>query len=342
MLKGGKNILTKRRIEIFKYIVEEFINSAEPVSSKTLVEKYLLPYSSATIRNDMSILEDYGFIEKPYTSSGRIPSTKGYRFYCENLLQKKVDDESKNLISSIFHDRSLSIEDAIKESCEVVSQMTNLTSGILGPDASNLKLKHIKLFRVDERNAVCVLITDNGHSESRNFKFGSSVSIDDIEICVDILNERLKGSYVNELYQKLEFLKPLLSAKIKRFEILFNAFATAFVKFASDNVYFSNINNIMYQPEFSDIEKLKKILLMMENQLVWKKVRSESLELTTTNDDGSRVIWLDDFAVITRKIFIDGYDEGEIVVVGPRRMKYDKVVGLLNHIGDEIGKIYKK
>lgn len=335
-------ILTKRRIEIFKCIVEEFIDTAEPVSSKTLVEKYRLPYSSATIRNDMSILEEYGFIEKPYTSSGRVPSTSGYRFYCENLLEKQLDDEAKNAITSIFKGRALSLEDAIKESCEIVSQMTNLTSGVLGPDASNLKLKHIKLFRIDDENAVCVLITDNGHAESRNFKFSSSVSIDDIEVCVDILNERLQGSYVNELYQKLEYIRPLLSSKVKRHEILFNAFAAAFIKFASDNVYFSNINNIMYQPEFSDIEKLKKIMMMMENQLIWKKVRDDNLQLSIVNDDGSKVVWFDDLAVITRKISINGYDEGELMVVGPSRMKYDKVVGLLNYIGNEIGKMYKK
>lgn len=335
-------MLTTRRIEIFKCIVEEFIDSAEPVSSKILVEKYCLPYSSATIRNDMMMLEEYGFIEKPYTSSGRVPSTKGYRFYCENLLEKRVDDEMKHAITSIFAGRSLSLEDAIKESCDVVSQMTNLTTGLLGPDSSLLHLEHIKLFRIDDNHAVCVLITDNGHTESRNFKFNHSVSMNDLEICVDILNERLKGTRVDELYDKLEYIKPLLSQKVKRHEVLFNAFATAFIKFATDNVYFSNRNNIMYQPEFSDIEKLKKLMSMMEDRMIWKKVRDENLDLAITSNDGARMIWLDDVAVVTKKISIDGIDEGELMVVGPSRMEYNRIVSLLNFIGNEIGKMYKK
>lgn len=333
-------IITPRRIEIFKAIVEEFITTAEPVGSKLLAIKYRLPYSSATIRNDMAILEEMGFIEKTHTSSGRVPSSKGYKFYCEHLLEKKVDNETKNAITNIFSNRTMSIEDAIKESCEMISQMTNLTTGILGPDASKTRLEHLKLFQIDERNAVCVLITNTGHTENRNFQFRSNVSLKDIETCVEILNSRLKGSLVSELYDKLENLRPILSKHVQRYEMLFNAFASAFIKFASENVYFSSKNKIVYQPEFNDIENLKKLMLLLEDNMVWKNVRENNLELALTTHDGAEVVWIDDLAVVSNTIKINGHDEAKLMVVGPSRMEYNRIVGLLNYISLELDKIY--
>ncbi|MDY6062716.1 MAG: heat-inducible transcriptional repressor HrcA [Erysipelotrichaceae bacterium] len=335
-------VLTPRRIEIFKCLVDEFIATAEPVGSITLVSKYNLPYSSATIRNDMVILEELGFIEKPYSSSGRVPSTKGYKFYCEHLLEKRVDNDSKNAITDILHNHSMNIEDAIKQSCDIVSQMTNLTTGILGPDSSSELLEHIKLFQIDDQNAVCVLITSNGHTESRNFQFRDDVSLKDIETCVDILNNRLKGTKVSELYLKLEGLRPLLSQHVKRHELLFNAFASAFVKFASENVYFASKNNIMYQPEFSDIEKLKKLMNILEDEMIWKNVRNNNLELAIKTHSGAEMAWFDDVAVVSNKVKINDNEEAQLMVVGPSRMEYDRIVGLLDFISDEINKMYRR
>ena len=142
-------MLTSRNIEILKAIVEEFIDTAEPVGSKTLVDKYDLPYSSATIRNDMAILESLGYLEKPHTSAGRVPSNKGYQFYCEYLVDKEEDEEIKYALSNIFAKESMNIEDAIKESCNIISDMTNLTAAVLVPDASEHRLEHSKLIQID-------------------------------------------------------------------------------------------------------------------------------------------------------------------------------------------------
>ena len=115
-------MLTPRRIEIFKAIVDEFIKTAEPVGSKALQIKYLLPYSSATIRNDMQILEEMGYLEKTHTSSGRIPSTKGYRFYCENLLDDaKIDKRMEVAIKAAFKMTNMNIEEAVRQSCQILS-----------------------------------------------------------------------------------------------------------------------------------------------------------------------------------------------------------------------------
>ena len=174
-------MLTPRRIQIFKAIVDEFIKTAEPIGSKALQERYHLAYSSATIRNDMQVLEEMGYLEKTHTSSGRIPSTMGYRFYCEALLdESNLDKRMEVAIRDAFEASAMNVDEAIRQSCEIVSEMTNMTAGAIGPDASKQRLEHIKLFPLDEKNAVCVFITDQGHTETRNFHFNQSVSVQDL------------------------------------------------------------------------------------------------------------------------------------------------------------------
>lgn len=333
-------MLTARRIDILKAIVEEFVETAEPVGSKTLVDKYRLPYSSATIRNDMATLELMGYLEKPHTSAGRVPSNKGYQFYCEHLLERPVDDEVKYALSNIFQKESMNVEEAIKESCKIISDMTKLTSGVLGPDSSKQRLEHLKLFPIDEKTAVCVFITNLGHTENKIFNFQDVVSVEDIKTCTDILNDRLKGTSIYELPEKLELLKPILSENVKRHEMLFNAFAGAFVKFASETLYFQGTSNIMYQPEFHDIEKLKEFVKMLDNPSLWRNLGSEN-ELSIVTSKGTELVWMDDLAVVSSDVKVNKQDSVKLMVVGPNRMQYDRIIGLLDFITKEIEKMFK-
>lgn len=333
-------MLTPRMIQIFKCIVEEFVQTADPVGSKTLMEKYRLPFSSATIRNEMMSLEDYGYLEKTHTSSGRIPSTQGYRFYCEHIMENLVDDHTEFALQHIFSSKNINAEEAIRESCEILSKMTNLATGVLGPDAREQVLEHVKLFPIDEQSAVCVFITNTGHTENSTFKFDREVSINDIKTCCDLLNERLKGTKISEIALKMEVLKPILAQKVKKHEMLFKAFVNAFIKFASENVYFAGQNNMLYQPEFADIEKLKSLMLMLENTNLWRDIDKGPDELALNTLTGSRLIWLDDVAVITSKFKIND-EEGQFMVVGPPRMDYEKIVGMIEYISSSIEKMYR-
>lgn len=336
-------MLTARRIDILKAIVEEFVETAEPVGSKTLVDKYKLPYSSATIRNDMATLELMGYLEKPHTSAGRVPSNKGYRFYCEHLLERPVDEEVKYALSNIFQRESMNVEEAIKESCKIISDMTNLTSGVLGPDASKQTLEHLRLFPIDEKTAVCVFITNLGHTENKIFSFQDAVSVEDIKTCTDILNDRLKGTAIIDLSYKLESLRPILSENVKRHEMLFNAFAGAFVKFASETLYFQGTSNIMYQPEFHDIEKLKSFVKMLDNSELWRNLgnSSNANELSVVTSEGTELVWMNDLAIVSSDVKVNNQDTVKLMVVGPNRMQYDRIIGLLDFITKEIEKMYK-
>lgn len=339
-------MLTQRMIDILKAIVDEFVATAEPVGSKTLVDKYRLPYSSATIRNDMAQLETLGYLEKPHTSAGRIPSNKGYQFYCEHLLKKDVDEEVKYAISNIFQDNSMNVEDALKESCKMISDMTNLTSGMLGPDANHQTLEYIQVFPLDEKKAVCVFVTNTGHTENKTFKFTEEVTAEDIKKCTDILNERLKGANISELSEKLTSLKPILVQSIKRYEMLFNAFLAAFAKFATEKMYINGTSNMMYQPEFADIERLKDLIKIFDNPNMVKSLSApanDGTDIKAVTPKGTELMWKDDMAIITSQIKIGKKenDNARIMVVGPRRMEYQKVVSLMDFVAKQIEDIYK-
>ncbi len=336
-------MLTARQDMILKTIVEEFIQTAEPVGSKTLVEKYNLDYSSATIRNEMNYLEMEGLLEKTHTSSGRVPSTDGYRYYVEHLMDDIPFDEEKYELQQVFSDNDVPLEDIIQRSCDILSNMTNLTSLVLGPEASKQSLAHIGLFPIDSNSCVAVIITDQGHTENKTFRFDDQMTIEDIQNCTNILNNRLVGTPINELVEKMSEIKPILANSVKRHEALFNAFMQAFIKFASENeVYYSGASNMLYQPEFADIEKMKGIMKMLEDSTLWRSIGNNDnrLKLQQTNSK-NELVWLDDMAVVSSTFEIGG-DEGRLMVVGPSRMDYNHIISALDFASAFIEAQFKK
>ncbi len=333
-------MLTPRRIEIFKAIVDEFIKTAEPVGSKMLQQKYHLSYSSATIRNDMQVLEEMGYLEKTHTSSGRVPSTLGYKFYCENLLENSgIDKRMEVAIREAFDVSNMNIEDAVHQSCAILSEMTNMTAGAIGPDSSTQTLEHIKLFPIDERNAVCVFITNSGHTETKNFHFDEDIPFTDIETCTDILNTRLRGVRITDLAERMQELKPDLSAVVQRHDLLFTAFIKAFIRFASENVYFSGKDRMLYHPEFEDINRLKQLMSMFDDSSVWRSLTGKDGAVAVTTK-GARLTWYDDLAVVRSPFKVNDSESGELMVVGPSRMNYDKVIAMLGYAARMIEKMY--
>ena len=163
--------LTERQTKVFKTIVEEFTRTAEPVGSHTLMNLLDFHVSSATLRNEMAALEEMGLLEKTHTSSGRVPSTKGYRYYVDHLMVKHIEPKMMNALQTIFDARNSSMEEVVRQSCDILSQMTNLTSVALGPDARYQALQHITLIPLNEKSAVAIFVTNHGHTENKTFQF---------------------------------------------------------------------------------------------------------------------------------------------------------------------------
>lgn len=336
-------MLSARQILIFKCIVEEFIETAEPVGSKTLMSKYDLPYSSATIRNEMAQLERYGYLEKTHTSSGRIPSKRGYRFYVDSLLQKNVDEEVKNQVAVMFNDTHRSLNEIIRESCQILSDLTNLTTMALGPNSNYEHLQNISLVPLSAHSVTAIIVTDKGHVENKMFNVTNNAYMEDLTSCVNVMNEMLCGTPINDVARRLETeVKPVLSARIKEHEVLFNAFLEAFMKFAKSNVYFSGRSNMMYQPEYNDVDKLRRLVNAFENSQTWTHL----IPSDAFSDDNNISIQigsdqfdeLEDVSIISAEFKTGDHSKGSISVIGPTRMPYDKVVSLVELVSKNIEK----
>ena len=334
-------MLTQRQSIILQVIVDEFTRTAEPVGSKSLMELLDFDVSSATLRNEMAKLEEFGLLEKTHTSSGRIPSSKGYRYYVENLMEKQLDPNIENQLQIIFHERSYSSEEIIKKSCDILSQMTNLTTVVLGPETKMQTLEHIQLFPINERSAVCIFITNHGHTENKTFHFDENVSLKDIQTCTNLLNDKLAGTPINDVVSKMDEIKPLLDSQIQRHEALFQAFVNAFVRFASDNVYTSGTSNMLYQPEFADIEKLRQLMKMLEDTNIWRQLGSSDEDVMVRIGERNEVMPLDDVSVVSSKFKIND-EEGQLMVVGPTRMPYNKIVALMEYMSKVIEEMYNE
>ena len=166
-------MMLTRKDKLLKLIVEDFIKTAEPVGSNYLIKKYDLPISSATIRNEMNALEKEGLLEKTHISSGRVPSTKGYEYYIEHLRNNKIDDKMKNELNKVFSN-SITVEEILKESCEILSHMTNLASVVLGPSAEEEHLVSIQLIPLSLNSVTAIFVTDRGYVENKTFTITSN------------------------------------------------------------------------------------------------------------------------------------------------------------------------
>jgi heat-inducible transcriptional repressor len=329
-----------RKYQILKYIVEYFIKTAQPVGSKTLIDEYHLEYSSATIRNDMALLEEEGLIEKTHTSSGRVPSNKGYHFYIDNLRKKNVDEDVKYQLANIFTQREKSIDDVIKESCEILSHMTNLASVVLGPSANDEHLLSVAMYPLSANSVTAVFITDKGYVENKTFVVNEEMNMKDLEECVKILNDRLKGASISDLIERMETIKPIISEYVKNNDVLYRAIADALIKFTSGRVSMFGQSNLLNQPEFnSDTEKLKELIKLIEHPDEVASALSKSKEGTDVYI-GKENQKLDDVSVVTSDINIRGKQLGKIALVGPTRMDYDKVISALEYVVDKLKEIY--
>ena len=193
-------MLTDRQLMILQVIVDDFIRSGQPIGSRSLSKKSDITFSSATIRNDMADLEEMGFIEKTHTSSGRVPSEKGYRYYVDHLLTPPlVRNEEIQMLNSVFVDRFYELEKIVQKSAQILSEITNYTAIVLGPKVRDNKLKKISLVPLNKEAAVAIIVTDTGHVENKLITLPPTIDVNQIEKMVNILNDQLVGVPVLEL-----------------------------------------------------------------------------------------------------------------------------------------------
>ena len=216
-------MLTKRQENILKLIVMKYIELAKPVSSNLICKK--LKCSSATVRNEMVELENLGLLEKTHTSSGRVPSEAGYRYYVDHLMQpKEMNGEEMLKLQIIFKNQNLVLSDCLKKSLQLISDMTNYTSIVLGKASHENQLKEINVIPLDRENMIIIVITDKGHVEHKTVTI-KDVSLEEVKKTVSLINDLIVGTPIDEVSSKLEFeIKPIIGRYVKEHEIIYNTF----------------------------------------------------------------------------------------------------------------------
>jgi len=326
---------------ILKLIVEYFTKTAEPVGSQTLLEKFKLPYSSATIRAEMNQLEKDGFLEKTHTSSGRVPSGKGYTYYVEKLRGDTVDNQVKFALQKVLDAKTKSVEEVMKESCEILSNMTNLASVVLGSKVNEEKLVSVQIVPLSDKSATAVFITDKGYVENKTFIIPDDIAMDEVVKTVTLLNDRLKGTAISEIVLKMEAMKPALTDYIVEHDVVYQAILEAFAKFAGERAKLYGKDNLFEAPEFKeDTKKLQKILQLVDDPTALRKV----VESAKSNDDSGVSVsindqdnGLDDMSVLSAEVDIPGGKKTSISLLGPSRIDYTKAVGILDYVAKALG-----
>lgn len=328
-------MLTSRQEKVLEVIIREYVKNVTPVGSKLICNE--LNCSSATVRNEMSALESLGYLEKTHISSGRVPSEDGYRYYVDNLMKpKEMTGEEMLKLQTIFSNNQLEINDCLKKSLEIISDLTDYTSVVLGSSSCDNKLKKVEVLPLESDKLIAIIITDKGHIEHKQIRV-EGVLLDEVSKTVELINKLIVGTPINEVKEKLEFeVKPIINQYVNQHETIYNAFYEVFNDFIMKNdVSFVGKNKILNQPEFNSVEKIKKI---------FTKLDDEDLLRTTKEDDKDINIYIgneshldEDVTIIKTKYKTDD-DEGVIAIIGPKRMEYAKVVSLLNYIKGNLDK----
>lgn len=327
--------MNNRQNELLRLIVETYIKTVKPVGSKSLVKK--LKCSSATIRNDMAYLESLGYLEKTHISSGRVPSEAGYKYYVDNLMKpKELTGDEVLKLQTILNNKDLVISDAIVKCMEIISDITNYTSIVLGKDSDNNTLKQVSIVPIDDKKIVAVVVTNTGHVENKQSNIPEAISMDEMIKACELINRKLVGTKLSDINSKLEYeIKPIIASQIKAYERVMDFFYDAFNDFNVKNsdIFFQGKTNILKQPEYDSPEKIKNMIGKLENLDLIKKIETDDKDVNIFIGEENK--FDPNVTVIRTSYNIDG-EEGTIAIIGPKRMEYDKVVTLLNYLKNYI------
>lgn len=331
-------MLTDRQLLILQVLIDEFIDSAKPVGSRSIAKYESVPYSAATIRNDMADLEDFGLIEKTHTSSGRVPSELGYRYYVDHVIAPSISKNDIHLAEDIIHGDFFEFEEIVQKSAELLSELTSYTSIILGPEVFQAKLQQLQFVKLSSATAVAILITNTGHVEHRSFVIPEEVDPADLEKMVNILNERLHGVSIFKLPELLQTeVYSMMQQYLDEAEKSYQYLKAAFLNEQPVKLYFGGKSNMLLQPEFNDVEKLRSFYQMMDNtgelaNLLMNSKNGLKVKIGHENELDA----IKDFSMITTTYHLGNEQMGTIALFGPTRMEYRKVISLLKTVSFEM------
>lgn len=334
-----KKDLDERKKKVLQAIVEEYINTAEPVSSGSITKGHGLDYSSATIRNDMAQLESIGFLDKPHTSAGRVPSAEGYRYYVNELLKEdNLTLEEIKYIQNKLKIKVNEIEDLTKVATTTLSEITHYTTVAVGPKADKQIIEEIKFVSLGQRMLMVVIVTDTGLVKETIIKFDEDIIESQVDTLNNLFNTRLRGKPLSKIdkpmaeyiFSEVHYSIGIMKAIIEQINRI--------VEEENNNIFLEGAKKSFDLPEFKSMKVAKNFvnLLDAKDEMVeiFNSGDAEDINVFIGDDDENSN--LKDFSIITFKHTIGDKDLGTIGIIGPKRMDYAKVISVMKYISKKL------
>ncbi len=334
--------MDERKFRILQAIIDDYILTAVPVGSRTISKKYDMGLSSATIRNEMSDLEELGYLDQPHVSAGRIPSAKAYRLYVDQLLQSGViHADTSDAIRAHFRGRRRQMEDVIDRAAQVLSSLTNYTAVVLPPSGPQPRIRNIQLVQVSGNSALVVIVTDAGIVRDTVVPMPRELDADTLYTISRSLTGELQGMTLAEASARM----PQIMARMKENEALLSSLTSFFGESgeqpANPHVAVGGTSNMLFYPEYSDIEKARSFLSLMETRDKLASIIAQQGDVAFTVRIGPEtgVPEMSDCSIVTATYSTRNGRQGTIGVIGPTRMQYSRVLSVLSTMGRQLSEL---
>ena len=329
--------MDERKYLILQAIIDDYILTAMPVGSRTISRKSGVGYSPATIRNEMSDLEELGYLDQPHTSAGRVPSNKAYRLYVDHLMKtaKLTNDERERMHDHLVA-KSKQVEGVIRSAAGVLSDATKYTSVIVAPKLGTLRIRHVQLVPVAERLALMVIVTNAGIVKDAVISIPEGMDADDLYSISRMLTEKLADKPLEavrqafaELLRNAEHNRKLLGETLQVIEKRLEAGGDA-----SDVIVGGQANMLEY-PEYRDVSKARDFLAVLESKDTLRKLisRDGGMELSIRIGPENQLPALNDCSIVTASYRVGDHSNGTLGIIGPTRMNYNRVISVLEFMG---------
>ena len=337
--------LTERKLKILQAIISDYVKTAEPVGSRTLSRKLDMNVSPATIRNEMSDLEEMGYLTHPHTSAGRVPSDKAYRLYVNQLMEKhELSVEDKRSIANELQADMNEFDKTIQQAARILSRITNLTSFAVTPTRNDETLKYVNLLPVDETTVVMMIVSENGDISNTAIRLKTPCSPENLQLLSKSMTYSYRGKKLTDVLKSniIENFESNAAAMGNLAQDIMPDFLKQLEDMLNVQLYMDGLTNIFDLPEYGDIDRARNFLTMLDQ-------KEEFLRTVVDRGDGTIVTigdenmdeQMSDYTMITATYSVDGRTVGKIGVIGPKRMKYGEVTSVMEYLTENLNNSFK-
>lgn len=329
-------MLNERKKKILQIIIEDYISSAEPVGSRTIARKYDLGLSPATIRNEMSDLELLGYLEQPHTSAGRIPSAQAYRFYVDALIEPgTLTDNDMALIDGWYNERRRNIDDIFQSTAKILSRMTQNVSMVLTNQQTIANFCYLKFLPLDSQHAILCIVADDGSIDTNVVDIPLGMSSEEMDYLAGKMSKLLENHNLSDI--SVEILQNVHTDVVED-KLIFSSLLQAVRKMTGrrqeQKVFLGGTKQLLNQPEFRDVERVRNLLGILEEEKVLKDLLQggEDSGLKVTIGSENKFTGIQDCSMVQATYRLNGQIVGTMAVLGPTRMEYGKVISVMDYL----------